>query len=176
MTGLARMLDRIAGLLGTVSAAVAAVILAAVTCHILLEILLRNLFNSSTHAVDELVGYGVGAMTILAMAHTLRRGEMIRVHILLARLSNTPRRAVEVVVALLTLIPVMLIGRAFVLSAARSWREGSVSTGLLEVPLWIPEAIFAFGLLLLAFQLVTYIACLILDASAPIFVSDVTTE
>jgi len=176
MIPLVRALDRIADGLGTVAAAAAAVILAAVSAHILLEIFLRNVFDSSTYAVDELVGFGVGAMTILAMAQTFRRGEMIRVHILLARLSEGPRRATEVICSLLALIPVALTARAFVTSTLRNLREGSVSTGLLEVPLWIPEAIFAFGLLLLAFQLVTYAARLMVESAAPIFASDVTTE
>lgn len=176
MIPLIRTLDRIADALGMAAAAAAAIILALVTGHILLEILLRNVFSSSTYALDELVGYGVGAMTVLAMAQTFRRGEMIRVHLILARLPAGARRAVEVLCALLTLLPVLLAGRAFVQSAVRSWQEHAVSTGLLEVPQWIPEGIFAFGLLLLAFQLITYMARLALDASAPLFEADVTTD
>lgn len=176
MSSVARRLDRMAGCLGTVAMAVAAVMLAVATGHILLEILLRNVFSTSTYAVDEVVGYGVGSMTVLAMAGTLRRGEMIRVQLLLARLAPGPRRVAEIVCALLTLAPVLLLTRTFTLSALRSFREHSVSTGLLEVPLWIPEAIFAFGLGLLALQLATYALTLALDPDAPIVVADVATE
>ncbi|QRG08691.1 TRAP transporter small permease [Xanthobacter dioxanivorans] len=176
MKSAARMLDRMAGLLGTVAMAAAAVILAIATGHILLEIFLRNVFATSTYAVDEVVGYGVGSMTVLAMAGTLRRGEMIRVQLVLARLSPSARRVAEIMCALVTLLPVFLLTRTFVLSTMRSFREHTVSTGLLEVPLWIPEAIFAFGLGLLALQLAAYALRLAVDPDAPIAVADVATE
>lgn len=176
MIPLLQALDRAAGWLAAVAAALSAVILAGVTAHILLEIVLRNVFSTSTYAVDELVGYGVGAMTILALAQTFRRGEMIRVQLVIARLPPAARRAVEVLCALLALVPVALAGRAFILGAERSFREHAVSTGLLEVPLWIPEAIFAAGLVLLGVQLILYAARLCIDASAPFFESDVTTD
>ena len=53
----------------------------------------------------------------------------------------------------------------------RSWREGRVSTGYLEVPMWIPEGVFAIGLFLLAFQLATYAARLAVDRDAPLYES-----
>ncbi|MEP9355487.1 TRAP transporter small permease [Xanthobacter sp. KR7-65] len=172
----ARALDHIAEVLGTTALAVAAVMLAIATAHILLEIFLRNVLATSTYAVDEVVGYGVGAMTVLAMAATLRRGEMIRVQLVLARLPPAARRMAEIGCALLALVPVLLLTRAFGLSTLRSFREHTVSTGLLEVPLWIPEAVFSFGLGLLALQLATYALRLAVDPEATITVADVTSE
>lgn len=176
MIAAARLLDRIAAVLGAAALAVAAVMLAIATGHILLEIFLRNVFATSTYAVDEVVGYGVGAMTVLAMAATLRRGEMIRVQLVLARLPPAARRAAEIGCALVALVPVLLLTRAFGQSTLRSFREHSVSTGLLEVPLWIPEVIFTFGLGLLALQLATYALRLAIDPQATITVADVTSE
>src|SRR5690625_270867 len=166
-------LDRAAGILGFVAAVLSAGILACVTCHIVLEIVLRNVFGTSTYAVDELVGYGVGAMSVLAMAHTLREGGMIRVQILLARLQGGPRKIVEIACALICLAPVALIANSFAATALRSWREGRVSTGYLEVPMWMPEAVFAGGLFLLALQLVTYALRLIFDRDARVFESGI---
>lgn len=176
MIAAARLLDRVAATLGAAALAAAAVMLAVATGHILLEIFLRNVFATSTYAVDEVVGYGVGAMTVFAMAATLRRGEMIRVQLVLARLSPGARRIAEIGCALLAFIPVLLLARAFGQSTLRSFREQTVSTGLLEVPLWIPEGIFTFGLGLLALQLGAYALRLAVDPEAKITVADVTSE
>jgi TRAP-type C4-dicarboxylate transport system permease small subunit len=173
---LAAALDRVAGVLARCGSAVAALVLAFMMTHILVEIVLRNVFSSSTYVVDEFTGYGLGAATVLALADTLRRGEMIRVHVLLARLRDGARRVVEIVCALLTLAAVLLVTAFFATGTLRSYREGSVSTSLLEVPLWVPELIFVIGFLLLALQLVAYGARLLVDPGATIAVKDVTSE
>lgn len=168
--------DRAAQILGMIAAAFAAVILAAMTSFILLEIVLRNAFGTSTYIMDEMVGYGVGAMTFLAMAHTLRKGEMIRVHLLRAVLPASGRRVLEIICALLTFAGFSVVASYFARSMMRNYSEHAVSSSLAEVPLWIPDAVLLAGLVLLLLQLATYAARLALDPSQAIGEADVTTD
>lgn len=176
MLGAIRFADRLAQLLGFAAAAVAAVILAAMASFIIVEIVLRNLFGTSTNVMDELVGYGVGAMTFLAMAHTLRNGAMIRVHLVRSALSDGGRRVLEMICVLLTFAGFCVVALYFTRSMIRNFNEGAVSSSVAEVPLWIPDAALLVGLVLLLLQLATYFARLALDPDQGLGDADVTTD
>ena len=168
-------LDSFSDLLGRIAATIAAVILVLITLHVLLEIVLRNLFGTSTYVLDEMVGYGVGAMTFLAMAHTFRRGEMIRVHLLIARLQGRWRVAVEFACTALTLAGFLLVLLYFGRSVLRNWRENTVSASIAEVPQWVPESLLVLGLSIFCLQLITYLARLLAGGDV-IAGSNVTSE
>lgn len=176
MSRFAVALDRLADLTGRAAAAFAAALMVCVAAYIIYEIVLRNVFATSTYVVDEVVGYAVGAMTLLAMAHTFRSGDMIRVRILFARLPDRGRRMLEILCVLLTLLPLSLVAFYFARSALRSWTEGAVGTGLLAVPLWVPEGIFLIGLLLFVLQLIAYALRLAVDPTASLIQSDIPAE
>ena len=90
----------------------------------------------------------------LALAHTLKRGEHIRVTLLLASLHGAARRALEL----------WALGAASLLSALsayyscrlswQSYRFHDVSTSNDATPLWIPQLAMAAGTLILTIALV----------------------
>lgn len=139
------------------AAVAAAAIMALMLGMIVLEIVLRTLFDSSTFVLDEFVGYGVAAMTFLALAHTFQDGALIRVTLLLERLRGNARRIVEIVCAAATLAVIGFATWYFWISVARHWRRGSVSETIAEVPLWIPYGIALFGLGLFVVALAVYL-------------------
>jgi len=136
----------------------AAVILIAMVGHIVLEIILRTFFATSTFVLDEFVGYGVAAMTFLAAGYTLRSSVFIRVSILINRLAprGMIRRLVEIFCALSTLFATALVAYFFWISVSRHYVRGTVSETIAEAPLWIPEGLVLLGLGLLCLQLVSY--------------------
>ena len=77
------------------AAQLSAVLLVAMVCHIIVEIVLRSFFATSTFVLDEVVGYGVAAMTFLSLGYALEQGAMIRVNVLITRVGGMPRRALE---------------------------------------------------------------------------------
>src|SRR5918998_1276648 len=90
--------------LSRIAATLAAVILVAMVCHILLEIVLRTFFGLSTFSTDEFVGYGIAAVTYLGLGHALRTGALIRVDMLLNATQRWPRarRVIELGCAVMT--------------------------------------------------------------------------
>lgn len=143
----------ISSFLADLGASAAALIMVAMTLHILLEIVLRSLFNQSTHVLDEFVGYGIAAMTFLSMAQAISKGVMIRVNLVIGKVQSG-KRILELFATATTLVVATgiawLVGRNIV----RNIKRDAVSETVAQVPLWIPEAVVLFGLILLIMTLI----------------------
>lgn len=87
---------RLNGRIALLASWVACLFMAGMVGLILTEIVLRSFFATSTHIVEEYVGYGLMTMIFLALAHALHTGAVIRVDILLSTLGPTPRRLLEI--------------------------------------------------------------------------------
>ncbi|MDP5291814.1 TRAP transporter small permease [Oceanimonas sp. CHS3-5] len=150
-------------------AVLAAVLMAAMTLHVMLEIVLRAFFNTSTFVLDEFVGYGVAAMTFMTLGHALETGSLIRVNILLARIrSQAGRLLVELTCAATALVLSGYIAGYFWKSVLRNFTRGATSETIAEVPLWIPEAFVLIGLVIFMIQLLAYMVRLALGQSLPV--------
>lgn len=144
------------------------VVLVGMTLLILAEVALRNLTGGSTHVMNELVGYGVATMTMVALGHCLEEGALIRMTMLLGlfRPASATRRALEVAAVLMALLATSVALRYFLRSVARSLERGYVSETAARIPLWLPEAITAAGLAVLILQLLSYLLRLLAGAPA----------
>jgi len=103
---------------------------------------------------DDFAAWSLAGMSFLGLAHTLKRGEMIRVGLLLERLTGRVRQGAE----LFSLVVGILFIGYFLWSVARlaydSWRFFDMSTGVVVVPLWIPQSALGLGLGLLWIALI----------------------
>lgn len=150
--------DRFVSALSRRSIYAAGLLLVLIVLHILLEIVLRSALSTSTYVLDEFVGYGVAAVTFLSLGHTLEAGALIRIRLLLSRLSPVGRwrRVVEGFCVLSTDFAVGLITWRFWVDIARDLARGTVSSTVAEVPLWIPQATVFAGLVVFELQLLSY--------------------
>lgn len=123
--------------------------LAALAMLGLLAMVLLSIASRQLHfhvpGTDAYAGYLMASAGFLALAHTFKRGEHIRVTLLLARLRGTPRRVMEVwALAAGT----ALAGLAAWYSVRLSWQSHAfhdISTGSDATPLWIPQLGMAVG-------------------------------
>ena len=145
------------------AAYVSAVICVLMLVLILVEIVLRSFFDTSTFGMDEFVGYGVGAMAFLALGYSLESGALIRVNLLLKRLKGRTRRTVEIFCASATLTAIAVPIWFFWLSIVRHYKRGYTSGTLADVPAYIPEGFLLFGLVLFWIQLLAYTLRVIMD-------------
>ncbi len=94
-----------------------------------------------------------GRLGLLALAHTLKKGEHIRVTLLLSHLHGSARRGLEI----WALTAAVLIAGLFAWFSVRlAWQShafNDISTGNDATPLWIPQLSMALGavVLLIAF-------------------------
>jgi TRAP-type C4-dicarboxylate transport system permease small subunit len=103
---------------------------------------------------DAYAGYCMAATGFLALAHTFRRGEHIRVTLLLEHAGPSGRRRLEL--ASLAVGTALAMALAFYSArlAYQSWDFNDVSTGNDATPLWIPQLAMAIGTLVLAIAFV----------------------
>lgn len=150
------LLDLVVAALGRLGQILAGVILVAMTAYTLVEVILRNVFDSSTFVMAEFIGYGMAAMSFLALAETFRRGGMIRVNLALEVMGPRLRRAVELAVVLATLVLLGYLAQRFWLDIERNFRRGAVSESLSQMPLWIPPSLLLAGVVIFMLELLSY--------------------
>jgi TRAP-type C4-dicarboxylate transport system permease small subunit len=105
-------------------------------------------------AGDDIVSWCMVAMSFLGLAHTFKRGEMIRVGILLERLSGRTRHAFEILSLAVAAGFIAYFAYYATAMTYDSWRFNDMAQGVLAVPLWIPQLGYAGGLLILLIALI----------------------
>ncbi len=132
---------------------------AAALCMVgLLAMVLLSVVSRQLHfhvpGTDAYAGYLMAAAGFLALAHTLKKGEHIRVTLLLQSLSGGARKALEVWALAAA---AALAGLAAFYSARLAWQSrlfNDVSTGNDATPLWIPQLSMALGTVVLTIAFV----------------------
>lgn len=113
-----------------------------------------RLLHFHVPGTDSYAGYCMAASGFLALAHTMKRGEHIRVTLLLEHMGAKAQRALE----LWALAVATLLAALFAFYSARlawqSWQFNDISTGNDATPLWIPQLAMAAGTLVLLVALV----------------------
>jgi TRAP-type C4-dicarboxylate transport system permease small subunit len=131
------------------AAGLAALCMVGLLVMVLLSIVGRQL-HFHLPGTDAYAGYLMAAAGFLALAHTLKKGEHIRVTILLSALHGRARRALEI----------WSLGAATLLASLSAWyacrlswlsnQFHDISTGNDATPLWIPQVAMAVGSVILA--------------------------
>ena len=105
-------------------------------------------------SLAEISGFLLAAATFLALADTLAKNVHIRVDLLTTRLPQRARRIVDGVVALCGAAISAFATYALGALALKSLSYGDVSYGMVAVPLALPQAVLALGLLVLTIALI----------------------
>ena len=98
---------------------------------------------------DDIAAWCMASMAFLGLAHTFKSGEMIRVGLLTDRLQGRTRWATEMFALVVAAIFIGYFAWHVVQMTITSWRINDMSTGVLVVPLWIPQIGFTVGLVIL---------------------------
>jgi TRAP-type C4-dicarboxylate transport system permease small subunit len=128
-----------------VLAAVAMVLMATV---VLLQIFGR-LFGILVPSAPEIAGYCMAASSFLALAYTFKNGGHVRVSLLLYQLAPTTRRWAELICLLLALLLSGFFVFYLVEMTIESFVFGEVSSGVVAIPLWIPQTFLTAGVIAL---------------------------
>lgn len=143
------------------AAALAALFLIGLLVMVLLSIFGRQL-NFHLPGTDAYAGYLMAASGFLALAHTLKRGEHIRVTLLLGALRGRWKKGLELwALGFSTLLSAMF---AFY-SCKLAWQSRlfhDISTASDATPLWIPQIGMAAGAVILT---IAFLDELVLEAS-----------
>lgn len=112
------------------------------------EALMRKL-GSYIPGASELIGWFCAAAGFLALPATFKRGDMVRVGVLVDTLPDRVRKPV-----LLGCVLLAVVFTGYMLWAVGGyllggWRVGELTQGMIEVAVWIPQLSFLVGVFLL---------------------------
>jgi TRAP-type C4-dicarboxylate transport system permease small subunit len=105
-------------------------------------------------AGDDFASWCMAAMAFLALAHTFRSGEMIRVGLLVERLPSAIRHRTEIVTLAIATAVALFFAWHGIRLTYDSWRFHEMAQGVVPVPLWIPQIGYTVGLVILAIAFV----------------------
>ena len=139
-----RFLDR----LYAASGALAAVCLASIAVVMLAQAAMREM-GMLLRGADDIVAWLCAASAFLALGHTFRRGELVRVGLVIDHLGPRLQRRVALAALGLTVLFVAYMTYAVVRFVYESWQFQEVAQGLIQIPIWIPQMSFVLGVLVL---------------------------
>ncbi len=102
---------------------------------------------------DDFTAWSLAALGFLGLAHTFKSSELIRMGLVVERLQGRPRQIMELVALTIGTLLVGFMAWAAVTMTYDSWLLNDLSSGVISVPLWIPQLGFSIGsvVLLIAF-------------------------
>jgi len=96
-------------------------------------------------SADEFAGYLMGTSAFLALAHTFVADEHIRVTLVLDRVGPAIRPTLERLAVILAAALAAYLAWHISKLAWQTWQLDERSSGLIALPMWIPQAAMAFG-------------------------------
>jgi TRAP-type C4-dicarboxylate transport system permease small subunit len=147
-----KVLDGLYQLSGAVAAAflcaIAGVVLAQVGANVidsLAGVVLGQPFGLVVPSYADFAGFFLAAATFFALPYTLRHGAHIRVTLLLHLLGPRARLAAELWCIAVALTMSGLFTWYVVRLIGESYRFNDMSTGMVAIPIWIPQTALALG-------------------------------
>ncbi len=138
-----RFLDR----LYAASGGAAAVCLASIAAVMLTQAAMREL-GMLFRGADDIVAWLCAATAFLALGHTFRRGELVRVGLLIDHLPERLRRPFNLGALGIAVLFVGYMLYAVTRFVYESWKFKEVAQGLIQIPIWIPQTSVVIGALI----------------------------
>jgi TRAP-type C4-dicarboxylate transport system permease small subunit len=134
-------------LLYAASGALAAICLAAI-CALMLAQAFGRGAGILIRGADDIVAWLTAACAFLALGHTFRKGELVRVGLSLDLLGARARWWMEVFALAVTLAFVGYMAWAVARFVYESWQFSEVAQGLVKIPIWIPQTSLVIGVVI----------------------------
>ena len=116
--------------------------------------IVSRLVGFNIGGIDAYAGYMMAGAGFLALAHTLKRGEHIRVTLLLSSLHGAAKRGLEIWALFAASLLALLSAYYSCRLAWQSYTFHDISTSNDATPLWLPQLTMALGSVVLAIAFV----------------------
>lgn len=101
--------------------------------------------NLRVSGLNDYVAWLCAAAAFLTMAHAFRHGDFVRVTLLLEHVSVKTRRMLDLVCLSCAVVAVGYLTYWATSFTWESYEYGEVATGLVAIPVWIPQSSFVIG-------------------------------
>jgi TRAP-type C4-dicarboxylate transport system permease small subunit len=129
---------------------------------------LGRLLDFQLRGSDAYAGYCMAAVSFLALAHTLKRGEHIRVTLLLERFGERIARGLDLWCHVAGSFFCAVLALYSVRLAWQSYKFNDISQGNDATPLWIPQIGMALGACVLLVAMIDDLVRLVRRRPVPI--------
>ncbi len=150
-----------------VSGTIAACFLLIVAIIVTYEALMRYLFSSPTIWVNQFSIYLCIGIGFLGAPYALKRDAHFSVTFIVDKLSKPNRRILQIITHLMGIGYTLIFIYKGIHMVKVSYDLGEVSSGLMAVPLWIPQLFVPFGCTLLLLQFLNKLGEVIKKDSNP---------
>ena len=140
---LRRSLDRLYEISG-----IAAALCLAATCVVMLAQVLTREAGFLFRGADDIVAWLCAASAFLALGHTFRKGELVRMALVIDNLPARARWLAELIALIITTLLVAYMVWSVSRFVLESYQFKEVAQGLLRVPIWIPQLSFLVGVVI----------------------------
>ncbi|TSD55157.1 TRAP transporter small permease subunit [Variovorax sp. KBS0712] len=101
--------------------------------------------NWHVSGLNDIVAWLCAAAAFLAMAHAFRHGDCVRVTLLLDAVPLKVRRVLDVMCLLIAAVSVAYLTYWATSFTYESYEFAEMATGLVVIPIWIPQSSFVIG-------------------------------
>lgn len=147
LEGWVRRLSRMGVIIG-------GILLLAVSVLVVVEVILRKFFATSIQGVDTLSSFGMAVSFTWAMPYAILHRVHVRIDVLHMILPFKLRAWLDLGSAVIFFIYVAVLSWFCVQLAMSSYRNATVSSGILAVPLSIPQGLWSAGFVASVFALI----------------------
>jgi len=112
-------------------------------------------------STEDFSGFLLAATSFMALAYTLRSGDLIRVNLFIGHIKGPARNLIEGSVLVIALVLMGYAAWYMILLAIESYQFEELSQGYIPVPLWIPQIPMALGMLIFCIALLDELVSLI---------------
>jgi len=120
---------------------------------IIIDVVMRHIFNSPTTWADEVSCYLLVGITFLGASYTLKFEGHIRVEAIIVKMKPGIRKYVEISLDILSFLFLAFFALQAFKLVADSYSSVRIAPTLLRTPLYVPQVFFAIGLTWFALQL-----------------------
>ncbi len=156
-----KALDALYLVSGWIGAFFIAAIALLVVCQVILNLIDRvsglltgTAIGLTIPSYADFTGFFLAAASFLALAHTLRQGAHIRVNLLISHLPGTIARLLEFWCVGVAALIAMYFSWYTAVLVLESYEFHDLSSGMIAIPLWIPQTAMLIGLIILSISLV----------------------
>jgi TRAP-type C4-dicarboxylate transport system permease small subunit len=111
-------------------------------------------FGILVPSADDIAGYCMAASAFLGLAPTLRAGGHIRVSVLLSALGRSSSRVAESIAVMAGIALFAMLAFNTTLQNIAAYRNGEMSTGIVPIPIWLPQLGMTLGVIMMLVALI----------------------
>ncbi len=98
--------------------------------------------------LNDIVSWFCAAAAFLAMGHAFKHGDFVRVTLIFDVISERTRRVLEIISLAIAAISVSYLAWWATRFTYESYEFNDMATGMVAIPMWIPQTAFVIGALL----------------------------